>query len=244
MVVRTRRCYVCEEEVELVTDMKEHMVIHRGQFRLSNDLSEVVKTTCKVCAKTLSVQRMRSHTKTEHGMTITEYKAKFNQNFFSLVEKVFHGCGICGEELLLDQDIISGHLISNKMTHKVSHKDYNETFLMRAKHSKAVVKKENIPAQTKTLVKNENITQDKTVVKNDSFTITVRKPSEINLEVVEANPEAGEVSVASFLEFLGGVGGLAGEFPALAALIAMDLRTEEATVRGAQQFAASVRAGM
>jgi hypothetical protein len=33
---------------------------------------------------------MRAHTKKEHGMQITEYKAKFNQFFYDIVEKVFH----------------------------------------------------------------------------------------------------------------------------------------------------------
>ena len=81
MVGRTsRRCYVCEKEVELVATMKDHMQkAHSGEFRLSNNLGDVCKTACKICGKVLPLQRMRTHTKDKHGMGITEYKSKFNQ---------------------------------------------------------------------------------------------------------------------------------------------------------------------
>lgn len=81
MVGRTsRRCYVCEKEVELVGTMKDHMQkAHREEFRLSNNLGDVCKTACKLCGKVLPLQRMRTHTKDKHGMGITEYKSKFNQ---------------------------------------------------------------------------------------------------------------------------------------------------------------------
>ena len=125
MVGRTsRRCYVCEKEVELVGTMKDHMQkAHRGEFRLSNNLGNVCKTACKLCGKVLPLQRMRTHTKEKHGMGITEYKSKFNQvtpvtesfsnqihffqNFFDLVEKIFHECGLCSE-LVKSQQTIPG----------------------------------------------------------------------------------------------------------------------------------------
>jgi hypothetical protein len=72
---------------------------------------------------------MRSHTKSEHSMAITEYKAKFNQFFLDMVEKIFHGCGICGLPILLDSDTVASHLSSNKPTHQMSHADYNKKFM-------------------------------------------------------------------------------------------------------------------
>eukprot|EP00092_Neocalanus_flemingeri_P109141 GFUD01140243.1.p1 GENE.GFUD01140243.1~~GFUD01140243.1.p1 ORF type:complete len:179 (-),score=36.90 GFUD01140243.1:7-543(-) len=60
-------------------------------------------------------------------MTITEYKAEFNQYQFDLEEKILHKCGLCGEFLLLDSDCIATHLKGNH--HSMTHHDYNARFM-------------------------------------------------------------------------------------------------------------------
>ena len=72
---------------------KEHMEDHKEdlkKYKFSNNLMDSCKTVCKLCGKQFILNKMRSHTKTKHGMQITEYKAKFNQFFYNIVEKVFH----------------------------------------------------------------------------------------------------------------------------------------------------------
>ena len=61
------------------------------RYRFSNNTADSCRTVCRVCGKAFPLQRMRSHTKTDHQMQITEYKAKFCQRgFYDIIEKVFH----------------------------------------------------------------------------------------------------------------------------------------------------------
>ena len=63
-------------------------------------------------------------------MVITEYKKKYNQEYFDIVEKVFHKCGLCQLPILLDSDMVASHLHSNKATHNMSHKEYNLKYMV------------------------------------------------------------------------------------------------------------------
>ena len=100
-------------------------------FRFSNDPSDCCKTLCKICGHGFPLTAMRSHTRAKHGMVITEYKTKFNQTLYDIIEKVFHRCGICQNPILMDGDSIAAHLGSNKSTHQITHKAYNEKFFIR-----------------------------------------------------------------------------------------------------------------
>ena len=91
-------------------------------------MTEVVKTACKVCGEHVKVHSLRNHTKKVHQMKITEYKSKFNQYYFDLVELVLHKCGICGEHLLLDSDSVANHLRGNG-DHNISHANYNAQYM-------------------------------------------------------------------------------------------------------------------
>ena len=133
---KLRRCYVCEKEVEMMGTVKEHMEKKHTakQFKFSNSFADVCKTACKLCGKVMTLQRMRTHTKEKHGMGITDYKSNFNQNFFDLEEKVFHACGICKEPVLLDMDILVGHLNNSKASHGgISQGEYKAKFLLKTK---------------------------------------------------------------------------------------------------------------
>ena len=52
-----------------------------------------------------------------------------SSTIYDIVEKVFHRCGICQLPILLDSDAIASHLGNNKVTQKMSHKQYNENFM-------------------------------------------------------------------------------------------------------------------
>ena len=176
-------------------------------------MADVCKTTCKICKKTMSIQRMRAHTKSEHQMVITEYRAKFNQNFFDLVEKIFHTCCICSEPLLLDSDIISSHLSSNKNSHKMTHRAYNETFMQ----------------YNNTKVKDEKVTLEE----------ASKEASNDNTDKDESLGDT--MTLAKFQQFVASLqGGQARlSFPALEALLGMDVTSEEAVIRAADTFSAT-----
>ena len=71
----------------------EHMDDHSEElkkYKFSNNMIDCCKTACKLCGQMFPLQALRNHTKINHGMQITEYKTKYNQSFFDIVEKVFH----------------------------------------------------------------------------------------------------------------------------------------------------------
>ena len=113
--------------------MIDHQRSHQEeilQVRQSNDMSDVVLTKCRICEEPCNLTRMRSHTRQKHGMTITEYKKKFDQHYYDPIQLVVHRCGLCGEYLLLDSDVIAQHLRGNTKTHdNISHANYNKTFM-------------------------------------------------------------------------------------------------------------------
>ena len=132
-----RRCNVCNSNGVRKEDFVKHMESHSEElknYRFSNDPSDCCKTLCKICGQGFPLTAMRSHTRSKHDMVITEYKTKFNQTFYDIIEKVFHRCGICQNPILMDGDSIAAHLGSNKSTHQITHKAYNEKFFIRNKN--------------------------------------------------------------------------------------------------------------
>ena len=92
----SRKCYVCDVN-GIDKNFLQHMDDHTEdlkKYKFSNNMIDCCKTACKVCGKLKPLQGMRAHTKQAHGMPITEYKKKFNQFFYDIVEKVFHRCNV------------------------------------------------------------------------------------------------------------------------------------------------------
>ena len=110
--------------------MIEHQKSHQEeilQVRQSNDMSDVVLTKCRICEVPFNLTRMRSHTRTAHKMKITEYKERYNQQYYDPIQLVLHRCGICAEYLLLDSDVVAQHLRANTKTHgSITHANYNK----------------------------------------------------------------------------------------------------------------------
>ena len=132
--------------------MIDHQASHEEeikQMKLSSDMKDVVVTNCKVCQKPFNLTRMRSHTRTAHGMTITEYKERYNQHYYDPIQLVLHRCGICPEYLLLDSDVVAQHLRSNMKTHgSITHANYNKKFMTlksSIKLEKQEFKEESVP---------------------------------------------------------------------------------------------------
>ena len=109
-ISREKYCYICAKMIVLSNTftMKDHQradhIEDIRNIKKSKDTKDYVKSVCKVCGVQKKVTEMRGHTKSAHGMNITEYKFKYDQVFLDLVELILHKCGICEEYLLLDSD--------------------------------------------------------------------------------------------------------------------------------------------
>ena len=99
---------------------------------------DAVKVKCKLCSQNVAMTRMRGHTKSAHKMNIADYKSKFGVLKDAIIKKVFHKCGICQQDVLLDSDEIATHL---KRCHQITHRNYNEQF-MQIKLNSAVTDKD------------------------------------------------------------------------------------------------------
>ena len=102
----------------------------------SNDLSEEVETLCKICSKTVRVSKMRHHTVNTHKINIKTYKERFGNHKQDLVREVYHKCGICEVDILLDSDYIKNHSYD---IHGVKQSVYNAEFLVPRKNKNGKV---------------------------------------------------------------------------------------------------------
>jgi len=105
----------------------DEAVLHPGEkenCKLSDNLADSCRTVCLVCGLSFTLSGMRSHTKQVHKMQISSYKEKFGQ--LTIIDKVYHKCHICGKVVLLDNDVLGGHV---KHSHKMTEKDYKEMFM-------------------------------------------------------------------------------------------------------------------
>ena len=128
---------MCDHDVDSKTSFLQHMKDHSEdlkRFRFSNNTVDYCKSLCKVCGEAFPLTRMRDHTKKRHDMVITEYKKKFNQDYYDIIEKVFHKCGICELPLIFDSDVIATHL----HVHSITHKEYNLKYVVTQQSGGAV----------------------------------------------------------------------------------------------------------
>ena len=138
-------CFICNSKVmiENESSMEKHNEEEHDEelreLRFSNNMKDVIRTVCQLCNVTYPVSRMRMHTKQSHGIPVSEYKKKFNiasDRDYELVEKILHKCGICGLNLLLCSDVIAVHI----KRHKVTHANYNATFMNLMQGTSGAVK--------------------------------------------------------------------------------------------------------
>ena len=128
-------CFICNVKVQIEHEasLENHYSLHKDELeriRVSNNMKDVVRTLCLMCEEDNPVvlSRLRMHTKSAHGVPLSEYKKQFNiatERDHVLVEKVLHKCGVCGILLLLCSDVIAVHI----KRHKISHANYNATFM-------------------------------------------------------------------------------------------------------------------
>ena len=87
----------------------------------------------------ITLNYMRNHTKIRHNMTICEYKDLHGNHREQVIAEVWHKCGLCEEETLLDYDFLKNHL----NIHKIALKEYSARFIIGSKTSpRRKIKKE------------------------------------------------------------------------------------------------------
>jgi len=187
-----RRCLICDSDLHWY-EYKVHMDNHSEDLiylKFSNNLADYTKTMCKICGKKVNLTDMRVHTKKKHEMVITEYRNRFNQHHFDIIERVFHRCGICQKIILLDSDSVASHLHSHKGEQKMTHKEYNEKFMIKVVDPRN--KRESLteyPPKPEPPMKTIPVTAKI----SDSLTTAVFSPNvsaiEVAMEVMEILPE-------------------------------------------------------
>ena len=93
--------------------------------RYSNHMKDNVQSYCQICKVPQTFTNMRSHTKSRHGISITNYKKQYGQLIENIVETVYHKCVICNKDILLDGDTLATHAKG----HGVTHKAYSEKYI-------------------------------------------------------------------------------------------------------------------
>ena len=111
-----------------LAEVQEYIQSEPVVRRYSNNMKDAAQTNCHICGKTFKFTAMRSHTKKNHGLTIMDYRGKYGQ--LVPLEEIYHKCGLCGYELLLDSDNVMIHL---KNSHKITHANYNAEFMITAR---------------------------------------------------------------------------------------------------------------
>ena len=102
----------------------------------SNSMGDSVKTFCCHCDKVVTLSGLEEHILSHNKMTIKEYKKLYGNPRTQITKPVFHKCGLCTEELLLDANIIAKHV---KKCHQMEFNAYSIKFLSTARESSGVV---------------------------------------------------------------------------------------------------------
>ena len=106
--------------------------------RYSNHMKDNVQSYCQICKVPQTFTKMRSHTKSRHGISITDYKKQYGLLVENIVEAIYHKCGICNKGILLDGDTLATHA----RFHGVTHKAYSEKYItLRTQDDKNTVVK-------------------------------------------------------------------------------------------------------
>ena len=195
-MVKGKHCYICGKDVEIKGSMKDHQnEEHKedlAKIKISNSMEDVVRTYCKVvnegtgqpCGKSLKVTDVRNHTKKVHNMVITDYKNKYDQHHYDLIELILHKCGICEEYVLLDSDEVAKHLkMKTPVNHDITHGNYNAKFMKLNGHSSCP---KNPKPKASTMVPSTNAILEKGKTEKGKTKATIKPYSK---ESVTPNPE-------------------------------------------------------
>jgi len=104
--------------------------------KFSNSMKDAVRTRCMICRNSTPLTSLRTHTKKIHKVSIADYRLKYGDPKTKLIEKIYHKCGLCNEQILLDSDEIAKHLVKS---HEITHRDYNSKYMTLVKEAPVAV---------------------------------------------------------------------------------------------------------
>ena len=113
--------------------------------KYSNNMADCCTHKCHICGKLIALTTMRAHTKRDHNLAIKLYIEKYGNFRTQLAKVVYHKCGVCKEEMLLDGDELHKHC--NR--HKIKMKEYTAKFLRTASQTGWAKIKVKIPEDLK-----------------------------------------------------------------------------------------------
>ena len=95
--------------------------IMKDSIVLSNDPTKSCKTFCCCCDQVIMVSGMRKHIRSQHQMTLTQYKEVYGNPSMQIIQLIFHMCAFCEKSVLFDTDTMSKRM---KKIHKTSYREY------------------------------------------------------------------------------------------------------------------------
>ena len=100
--------------------------IQKSEKVYSKDPCMTVKIFCCQCDKVVPLSSMKSHTKSQHKITLTEYKELYGNPRKQIIKLVYHKCALCKNTFLFDPSKMYKHL---KKNHQMSYKQYSTKYL-------------------------------------------------------------------------------------------------------------------
>jgi len=114
------------------------------------------------------MNNMRTHTISKHDLQITRYKAKYGP--FEIIEpQIFHRCHICGKVVLMDRDILGGHI---KGAHKMKERKYMEKYMTYRNNQNR-----QAPVKKKPTIRSKRLMNNSTLILKEESTPESRKPT-------------------------------------------------------------------
>ena len=95
----------------------------------SNKMEEAVKTFCWLCDQVISLSGLTKHVRGVHKESAVEYREKFGEPKKQLLKLVFHKCGICSKDILLDYLVLVKHLRKAHRIKGAATSEYNSKYM-------------------------------------------------------------------------------------------------------------------
>ena len=116
----------------------------------SNKMEEAVKTFCWLCDQVISLSGLTKHLRGVHKESAVEYREKFGEPKKQLLKLVFHKCGICSKDILLDYLVLVKHLRKAHRIKGAATSEYNSKYMDMIQPKTRKLKTKETPTKEKT----------------------------------------------------------------------------------------------
>ena len=116
----------------------------------SNKMEEAVKTFCWLCDQVISLSGLTKHLRGVHKESAVEYREKFGEPKKQLLKLVFHKCGICSKDILLDYLVLVKHLRKAHRIKGAATSEYNSKYMDMIQPKTRKLKPKETPTKSQT----------------------------------------------------------------------------------------------